>query len=163
MIISSIVAMNAKRVIGYQNQIPWYLPADLKYFKKVTMGHHILMGRKCYESIGRPLPGRTNIIITRDPYFIVSNALVAHSIEEGIFLARNNGESELFIIGGGEIYNQSVHFWHKLYLTRVDVECPGDTFFPEMDHSQWQLIFQEDHAPDEKNNMAYSFLTYQKI
>ena len=109
MIISCIVAMNQDRIIGNDNQIPWYLPADLKYFKKITTGHHILMGRKCYESIGKPLPNRTNIILTRNPYFVVSNCITIHTLEEGILIAKQNKENELFIIGGGEIYERSKH------------------------------------------------------
>jgi dihydrofolate reductase len=162
MIISSIVAMNKDRIIGFENQIPWYLPGDLKFFKKTTMGHHMLMGRKCFESIGNPLPGRTNIIITRDPYYIVSNAIIVHSIEEGIFWSQKNGEEELFIIGGGEIYKQSFHLWNRLYLTLVDIECKGDTWFPSLDMNEWKLISREDHTPDDRNPMSYSFLIYEK-
>ena len=162
MIISSVVAMNQERVIGYENQIPWHLSADLKYFKKLTMGHHILMGRKCFQSIGNPLPGRTNIIVTRDPYFIVSNCIIVHSIEEGLLRAKRNGEKEIFIIGGGEIYNQSMHLWNKLYLTLVDYPCNGDTFFPEIHDDEWKLISKEDHLADEKNKINYSFITYER-
>lgn len=162
MIISAIVAMSPDRIIGLNNQIPWYLSADLKYFKKITKGHHVLMGRKCFQSIGNPLPLRTNIIISRDPYFIVSNCLVAHSIEEGILLARNNGEKELFIIGGGEVYNQSKAYWNKLYLTLVDYHGNGDVFFPELDMNQWQLISRDDFPADEKSPFAHSFLVYSK-
>lgn len=163
MIISAIVAMSHNRIIGLNNQIPWYLSADLKYFKKTTKNHHVLMGRKCFQSIGNPLPLRTNIIISRDPYFIVSNCLVAHSIEEGVLLAKQNDEKELFIIGGGEIYNQSMHYWNKLYLTLVDYNGHGDVFFPELDMQQWQLISRDDHPSDENNSLAHSFLVYSKI
>lgn len=162
MIISSIVAMNQDRVIGFENQIPWYLPADLKYFKKKTMGHPVLMGRKCFQSIGNPLPGRTNIIVTRDPYFIVSNCIIVHSIEEGLLWSKRNNEKEIFIIGGGEIYNQSVHLWNRLYVTLVDVPCKGDTWFPEINLEEWKVSFREDHLADEKNKMSYSFIQYEK-
>ncbi|MFZ1424613.1 MAG: dihydrofolate reductase [Saprospiraceae bacterium] len=162
MIISAIVALNADRIIGFENQIPWYLSADLKYFKKVTLNHTVLMGRKCYQSIGIPLPKRTNIIVTRDPFFIVSNCFIVHSIEEGILFAKKHGEQELFIIGGGEIYKQSMHLWNKLYITLVDFPCKGDTYFPEIDKEQWSLFSREDHEKDEKNNMNYSFLIYEK-
>jgi dihydrofolate reductase len=154
--------MNQDRVIGFENQIPWYLSADLKYFKKLTMGHHILMGRKCFQSIGNPLPGRTNIIVTRDPYFIVSNCIIVHSIEEGLVWSKRNGEKEIFIIGGGEIYNQSAHLWNKLYVTLVDFPCKGDTYFPEINPEEWKLISREDHLADEKNKMNYSFITYER-
>lgn len=162
MIISAIVAMNQDRIIGFENQIPWYLSADLKYFKKQTMGHHLLMGRKCFQSIGKPLPGRTNIIVTKDPYFIVSNCLIAHSIEEGILWSKKNNQKEIFIIGGGEIYNQTSHLWNKLYVTWVDFPCKGDTFFPEINLEEWKILAREDHLPDEKNNMNYSFITYER-
>ena len=162
MIVSAIVAMTSDRIIGFENQIPWYLSSDLKYFKKQTLGHHILMGRKCFESMGNPLPGRTNIIVTRDPYFIVSNCLIAHSIEEGILMAQKNNEKEIFIIGGGEIYQQSLHLWHRLYVTRVDYPCTGDTFFPDINYDEWKLISKEDHSADEKNKMNYTFLVYEK-
>lgn len=162
MIISAIVAMSPDRIIGLDNQIPWYLSADLKYFKKTTKAHHILMGRKCFESIGNPLPLRTNIVITRDPYYLISNCLIAHSIEEGILLAKQNGEKELFIIGGGEIYNQSIGYWDKLYLTLVDYHGEGNVFFPELDMNQWQLTSREEFSPDENNPIAHSFLVYTK-
>lgn len=157
MTISAIVAMNDQRIIGLNNQIPWYLPADLKFFKKTTTGHHVLMGRKCYESIGKPLPNRTNIIITRDPYYIVSGCLIAHSVEEGIFLAKQNQEKELFIIGGGEVYNQSIPYWNKLYLTLVDYHGAGDTYFPEIEWENWNQIFLEEHPADAHNKMSYRF------
>jgi len=159
--ISSVVAMSPDRIIGLENQIPWYLPADLKFFKKVTSGHHVLMGRKCYESIGKPLPNRTNIIVTRDPYYIVTGCLIVHSIEEGIYLAKQNKEKELFIIGGGEVYNQSMPYWNKLYLTLVDYHGPGDTFFPELEWENWTRSFLEEHPADERNTLSYQFSIYE--
>ena len=118
--ISCIVATAKNNVIGKDNQIPWYLPADLKYFKKITTGHHIIMGRNCFESIGRALPKRTNVIITRDMFYAVSDCLITHSIDEALSLAEANGEEEAFIIGGGQIYEQTAELWDKLYLTEVD-------------------------------------------
>ena len=126
MIVSCIVATANNNIIGKNNDIPWYLPADLKYFKKTTIGKHILMGRKCYQSIGKPLPKRTNIIVTRDPYFISSNCLIARSIEEGLEMAYDNGEKECFIIGGGTIYEQTQKLWDRLYLTQIDLDVEGD-------------------------------------
>ncbi|NNF34398.1 MAG: dihydrofolate reductase [Saprospiraceae bacterium] len=157
MIISAIVAVANNRVIGKDNDIPWYLPADLKYFKKTTLNHHILMGRKCYASIGKPLPKRTNVIVSRDPYFISSNCLVARSIEEGLEMAYDNGEKECFIIGGGTIYNQTQKLWDRLYLTEVDLDVEGDVFFPEINHSEWKIISEEPQEPDEKNPYHYTF------
>ncbi|MEL6864612.1 MAG: dihydrofolate reductase [Bacteroidota bacterium] len=163
MIISAIVAIAKNRVIGRDNDIPWYLPADLKYFKKTTLNHHILMGRKCYDSIGRPLPKRTNVILTRNPFFIVSNCLVVNSLEKGIELARSNGEEELFIIGGAQIYEISMPYWDRLYLTDVDLETPGDVLFPEMDWSKWKELSSEPHQPDEKNEHPYTFRILERI
>ena len=154
--------MNREGLIGSNNQIPWYLPADLKYFKKQTTGHHILMGRKCFKSISKPLPNRTNIIVTRDPYFIVSNGLIVHSIEEGIQLAMNSGEEELFIIGGGEIYNQSMNYCHKLYVTWIEIDLSGEIYFPEIDWNQWKLISEEKHEKDEINIYNFSFNIYTR-
>jgi len=162
MIISCIVAIAKNNVIGKDNDIPWYLPADLKYFKKVTSGHHILMGRKCYQSIGKPLPNRTNVIITRDPFFISSNCLVTHSIEEALNLAYANGEEEVFIIGGGMIYEQTAELWDRLYITEVDLEVDGEIYFPEIDLASWNLKSTEEHTPDEKNKFTYRFKVWDK-
>lgn len=157
MIISAIVAVANNNVIGKENDIPWYLPADLKYFKKTTLNHHILMGRKCYTSIGKPLPKRTNVIVSRDPYFISSNCLVARSIEEGLEMAYDNGEKECFIIGGGTIYHQTQKLWDRLYITEVDLDVEGDVFFPEINQREWEVISEELHEPDEKNPYHYTF------
>lgn len=162
MIISTIVAVAQDNVIGRDNDIPWYLPADLKYFKKRTTGHHILMGRKCYQSIGKPLPNRTNIIVTRDPYFITSNCVVCHSIEEAIDVAYQNGEEELFIIGGGTIYDQTSHLWDKIYLTEVDLKVEGDIYFPSINLNNWKLIEENRYKADEKNEHDYIFKTFIK-
>ena len=160
--ISAIVAVSKGNVIGKDNDIPWYLPADFKYFKQVTMGHHILMGRKCFESIGRPLPKRTNIVITRNPFFIGSNILVCDSIEAGIEIARSNGEEELFIIGGGLIYEQTADLWDKLYLTEVDLAVEGDVFFPAIKPEEWSELSFKYNAPDEKNEYAYTFKVFER-
>ncbi|MEO1434782.1 MAG: dihydrofolate reductase, partial [Bacteroidota bacterium] len=128
--ISIIVAQTENRVIGKDNDIPWYLPADLKYFKKVTTGHHIIMGRKCYESIGRPLPNRANVILTRRMDFHAEGCIVTHSLEEALDIARRNEETEAFIIGGGEIYNLAMPLVDQIYLTQVHTELEGDIYFP---------------------------------
>ena len=160
MIISCIVARTLNNVIGKDNNIPWYLPADLKYFKRITTGHHILMGRKCYQSIGKPLPSRTNIIITKDPYFISSNCLIAHSIDEALSIAVDNNEEECFIIGGGTIYEQTKYLWDKLYITEVETELEGDIFFPSINLQEWNLFSEESHKADEKNRYNYTFKVY---
>jgi len=162
MTISAIVATAKNNVIGKDNDIPWYLPADLKYFKKTTLNHHIIMGRNCYESIGKPLPKRTNVVLTRNPFFIVSNCYVTHSIEEALELAKNNGEEEAFIIGGAQIYGQSMDLWDKLYLTEVDLEVDGDVILPEINFDEWELISEEAHQADEKNEYDYTFKVFQR-
>lgn len=162
MTISCIVAMALNRVIGLDNNIPWYLPADLKYFRKKTTGHTVIMGRNCYASIGKPLPQRTNIIVTRDPFFISTNCIVARSIPEALNAAHKNGETEAFIIGGGQIYKQTTDLWDRLYLTVVDLDVHGDVHFPELDMREWSLVSQEDHAKDEKNEYSYSFKVFER-
>lgn len=162
MIISTIVAVAKNNIIGRDNDIPWYLPADLKYFKKTTLNHHIIMGRKCFESIGRPLPKRTNVIITRNPFFIASNALVTNSVEEALTIAKNNGETEAFIIGGGQIYDMTKNYWDRIYLTEVDLEVDGDIYFPSLDMKEWKLIFEEAHKADEKNEHDYVFKIFER-
>ncbi len=162
MIISAIVACAKNGIIGKDNEIPWYLPADFAYFKRTTMNHHIIMGRNCFESIGRPLPKRTNIVITRNPFYIASGCLMVNSITESLKIASKNGETEAFIIGGGEIYKQSVHLWDKLYLTEVDLDTEGDVFFPKIDLSEWRLVSEEHHLKDEKNEFDFTFKIFEK-
>ncbi len=163
MIVSAIVAIAENNVMGKDNDIPWYLPADLKYFKKTTLGHHIIMGRKTYQSIGNPLPKRTNIIITRNPFFIASGCISTNSIEQALSVALENGEEEAFIIGGAEIYKLSIPYLDKLYITKVDLNIKGDTFFPEIDFSNWNLISEEPHEKNGKNEFDYTFKVYHKI
>lgn len=161
--VSAIVAAAKNRVIGHQNQIPWYLPEDFKYFKKTTLEHHVIMGRNCYESIGKPLPKRTNIIITRDPFYLVSGCLIAHSIEEALGMAFDNGETEAFIIGGGQIYEQTMDYLDRIYYTEVDLEPEGNVFFPEIDPSEWSEVSRDERISDEKNEHNYSFIVYERI
>jgi dihydrofolate reductase len=163
MIISTIVAISKNNVIGINNEIPWHLPADLQYFKRITSNHHILMGKKCFNSIGRPLPNRTNIVITRSKEFHLDGIIVKHSIQDGIDFAKNRDESEVFIIGGGEIYKQTMHLSSKLYLTEVDIECDGDIYFPTINFDEWVLISTENHTKDDKNKFNYSFKVYQRV
>lgn len=163
MIVSAILAATKNNVIGKDNNIPWHLSADLKYFKKTTLNHHIIMGRKTYSSIGKALPKRTNIIITRNPYFIVSNCIVMHSIDEALEFALENGEEEVFIIGGGEIYKQSMPYLDKIYLTEVDLKVKGDAYFPKLDDKEWKIISTDHHPADEKNDFAYTFKILERI
>ncbi len=162
MIISTIVAVAKNNVIGKDNDIPWYLPADLKYFKKITTGHHIVMGRKCYESIGRPLPKRTNVVVTRNPFFIATGCLITHNVAEAVQLAEANGEEEVFIIGGGQIYEIALPHVDRIYLTEVNLEVDGDIFFPEIDLQNWKLIKETNHKADEKNEYDYTFKVLQR-
>lgn len=162
MIVSAIVAKAKDNVIGKDNDIPWYLPADLKYFKKTTLNHHIIMGRKCFQSIGKPLPKRTNIIVTRNPFYIVSNCYIASSVEEALEIAYDNGEEEAIIIGGGEIYKLTQKLWDKLYITEVHAEIEGDIFFPKIDTKKWVKVSEESHQKDAKHEFDYSFLVYEK-
>ena len=161
MLVSAIVAVAKDNVIGHDNQIPWYLPADLSYFKKVTLNHPILMGRNTFHSIGRPLPKRTNIVITRDPWFSAEGVLVAHDIEEALGLAYDTGAAEAFIIGGGQIYAQSMDLWDKIYITEVDIQVEGSVRFPEIPAEEWQETWQEQHPPDAKNEWAFTFKIWE--
>lgn len=157
MIVSCIVATAENMVIGKGNKIPWYLSADLKYFKRTTLNHPIIMGRKCFDSIGKPLPKRTNIIVTRNPFFIVSNCLVTNEINDALGMAYDTGAEEAFIIGGGEIYNQTKALWDRLYWTKVHANIDGDVYFPEINLDEWIVTKEERHAKDDKNDFDYSF------
>lgn len=163
MIVSAIAAAAQNGVIGRNNQIPWYLSDDFKYFKRTTLGHFVIMGRKNFESMGRPLPKRTNVIITRDPFYIATDCLIVHSVEEALELALDAGEKEAFIIGGGEIYRQSMPYWDKIYLTRVEAVVEGDVFFPEPAWDEWRLLSTESHPADEKNDFPFTIEVYQRI
>lgn len=163
MTVSTIVATAKNRVIGKDGQIPWYLPADLKYFKRTTLHHHIIMGRGTLESIGRPLPKRTNIVLTRNPFYAASNVIVVNDIEQALSIAYDNSEEEVFIIGGGTIYEQTQQLWDKIYLTEVDVAVEGDTFFPEIKSEEWKLLSSETHQPDAKNEFVYTFKVLERV
>lgn len=161
MAISIIVAFAENSVIGRDMDLPWHISADLKRFKALTMGHHIVMGRKTYESIGRLLPGRTTVIITRQENYHVEGAVVINSFNEAHAMAAQ--DSELFIIGGGQIYEIALPFARKLYVTRVHTEVEGDTKFPEVQWNDWKLVSVEHHTADEKNDHDYSFEAYEKV
>jgi len=163
MTISAIVAISKNRVIGHENDIPWYLPADLKYFKRTTLNHPIIMGRNTFTSIGKPLPKRTNIVLTRNPFYIASGCLIAHSLKQALELAFDQEEEEVFIIGGGQIYEQALPYLDKIYLTEVDLEVPGEVVFPILPVNEWIETAAEAHPADEKNEYAYTFKIYTKI
>lgn len=155
--------MSQNRVIGSENQIPWYLQEDFRFFKRTTLNHHIIMGRKTFESIGKPLPKRTNIVVTRNPFFIASGIITANSLENALSIAAENGETEAFIIGGGTIYEQSLPFLDKIYLTEVETEIAGDTFFPELNFDKWKSSIILSHKKDNKNDFDFTIKCYEKL
>jgi dihydrofolate reductase len=160
--VSIIVAVADNGVIGRGGALPWHLSADLKRFKALTMGHHLVMGRKTFESIGRALPGRKFIVVTRNRDFTFPEVLTAGSVESALMLAQD--DTEIFIAGGAEIYEQSLHRADVMYLTRVHAEPHGDVTFPDFDDvNEWRLADSEHFEADEKNEHPYSFLTYERI
>ena len=162
MIISAIVARAENRVIGKDNDLPWHLPEDLKWFKEKTMNHYVIMGRKSFESLPNPLPKRVNIVITRDRSYFHSGVVVVHSIDQALAYAHKQNQDEVFILGGGKIYTQTMDLWHKLYLTEVHATPDGDTTFPEIDFDRYDLIFEEAHKADEKNQYDFTFKILEK-
>lgn len=160
--ISFIVAMDKNRVIGKDNQLPWHLPADLKFFKKTTMGHPIIMGRKTHESIGKPLPGRENIIVTRNKHYHLEGCTVIHSLAE-LKKLESEKEAEVFVIGGAELFKTVFPIADRLYITMIAHEFAGDTYFPEFNESDWNLVSIEKGETDERNPYEYSFNIYERI
>jgi dihydrofolate reductase len=158
--VSLIAAMAENRVIGVNNTLPWRLPADLRHFRLITTGHHVIMGRRNYESIGKPLPNRTNIVVTRNPSYRAPGCLVKHSFEDALAAAAD--DPEIFVIGGAEIYRQALGHADRLYLTLVHAQVQGDTYFPQFDEMHWQEVSRERHEPDEKNPHACTFLVYDR-
>lgn len=158
---SLIVALSENRVIGRSGRLPWHLSGDLRRFKQLTMGHTIVMGRKTFESIGRPLPGRTSIVLTRQPDYHPPGVIVAASLGEAQRLAA--GDAELFYVGGGELYRHVLPQVERIYMTRVHARVTGDTLFPDLLSSQWRLIEQTEHAADERNDFPFSFLLYERV
>lgn len=158
MITSIVVAHGESRQIGLDGTMPWTIREDLKLFKKITMGHHLIMGRKTFESIGRPLPGRTTIIITRDKSFSASECLVCHSLEEALELASSRGETEAFVVGGGEIYRQSLENCNRLHLSRIQYDGPADTYFPDYQHLNWKEVACEEIPVEGDGSFSYVVL-----
>lgn len=163
MTVSIIAIVAANGVIGRDNTLPWKMSTDLKRFKALTMGHHMIMGRKTFDSIGRrPLPGRPHIIVTRQDTPL-EGVQIVHSIDEALRIAQNAGDPEPFICGGAEIYRQSLHRADRMYITQIHAEVEGDTLFPEFDDvNEWKLVDREDFEADEKNEYPFSFLTYER-
>jgi dihydrofolate reductase len=162
MIISLIVAMDENRAIGIQNQLPWHLPNDLRRFKTLTMGHHLIMGRKTYESIGQPLPGRIMIIITRQHDYQPYGCLVANSLRQAINLAAARQETEVFIVGGGQIFAQCIDLADRIYLTLVHTRVTADVYFPEFDRNNWDEVESIHHPADVQHPIPFTFITLEK-
>jgi len=160
MTVSIIVAIGENHAIGKNNQLLWHMPNDLKHFKDITSGRTIIMGRKTFDSVGKPLPRRRNIVVTRQD-ITIPGCEVVKSIEDGLALCK--GEDEVFIGGGAEIYKLAMHLTNRIYLTIIHKSFDADTFFPEIDKTEWKEVKREDFEPDEKNPLPYSFITLQLL
>jgi len=160
--ISLIAAASENNVIGKDNTLPWDLPDDLQHFRSITQGHPIILGRKNYESIGRPLPNRRNIIVSRQEGLQIEGCDVVPSVEAAIELAKETEQEESFIIGGGQIYALALPLADRIYLTRVHAEVEGDVFFPEIKEEEWEEVSREEHPADEKHAYAFAFIAYER-
>ena len=162
MILSQVVAAADNNAIGKNNQLLWSLPNDTKFFKNTTWGMPVIMGRKTFESLGKPLAGRTNIVITSQQDWQPAGAHVVHDIKDAMIVASNTDAKEVYVIGGGEIYKQTLPMTERIYLTRVHTVVDGDTFFPAIDEQDWELLSRLDFSADEKHAFAYSFEVWQR-
>jgi len=164
MIISLIAARSKNNVIGKNNDLPWRLPADMKYFMNTTKGHVVIMGRKNWESLPNgALKNRTNIVLTRSKNYLAEGALVMNDLNEALQFAFDQEEEEVFIIGGAQIYQMTLPIADRVYLTEIDLEVDGDTFFPEFNPSSFKLVSQQDYSPDERNHYSYSFQVFERL
>jgi dihydrofolate reductase len=165
MILSAIVAIAENNAIGKDNKLPWHLPEDLKFFKRTTMGKPVLMGRKTFESLGKPLPGRLNVVLTtRKEFAAPEGVLVFNNLAEGIAAMERDDPDEAFIIGGGEIFREAMAEIDRIYMTRVKTTIEdADAFFPEIDHSHWKLVWEEAHEKDEKHAYDFTFQQLERI
>jgi len=161
--LSMIAALGKNRVIGNNNKMPWHLPADLQFFKKTTMGKPIILGRKTYDSIGRPLPGRLNIVLSRDKSLKIEGCTVVNSLDEAMLVAEKQDSDEIFITGGAYLYNTYLKDADRLYLTLIDEEFEGDTFFPDYTQYNWKQIEKKTNSADDQNPFAYSFVTLDRV
>ncbi|HZX74683.1 MAG TPA: dihydrofolate reductase [Cyclobacteriaceae bacterium] len=165
MMISLIAALTQNHVIGKNNDLPWHLPDDMKYFMQTTKGHVVIMGRKNYESLPakfRPLPDRMNIVVTRQKNFLAPGCTMVNSLEAGVRIAESAKEKELFIIGGAEIFKLALPIANRLYLTEIKTNIDGDTFFPEFDKATWKESSRKPHLKDERHKFDFDFVTYEK-
>ncbi len=158
--LSILVAMARNRTIGLDNALPWRIPEDMKHFKSLTMGHHMIMGRKTYDSIGRPLPGRTTVVVTRSRDLKIEGCVVAHSLDEAIAACAGD---EIFVVGGAEIYAQALPLADTLYVTEIQQDAEGDAHFPEFDKSVWRELAREERSQTEPQPLEYHFVTYRRI
>ena len=155
-----IVAMAQNRTIGVNNTLPWRCPEDLKHFKALTMGHHMIMGRKTFDSIGKPLPGRTTVVVTRDKNLRIEGCLIAHSLQDAFKACA--GDEEIFVVGGAELYAQALPFVDTLYITEIQQDVEGDAHFPVLDKSAWQETSREARTQETPQPLEYHFVTYQR-
>lgn len=162
MIISQIVAVSLNNVIGKNNALPWKMPTDMAYFKNKTWGHHIITGRRNYEAEGKALPGRVNIILTRNFDYKIPDGIIVQRFDDAIAIASQVDEEELFVVGGAEIYKLSISFTDRIYLTRIYAVIEGDTFYPDPDWSDWKVISKESHQKDEQNPYNFDFIIYER-
>lgn len=161
--ITIVVAMAENRCIGRDGDLPWHISTDLKRFKAVTLGHPVVMGRKTYESIGRALPGRPNIVLTRDLAFAADGIDVAHTLEDALAMATDHGSGEIMVIGGAEIFTLALPMTDRLDICQVHADVPGDTFFDEIDLSEWRETSRQDHAPEKPGGPAFSFVVFERL
>lgn len=161
--VSLVAAVAENGVIGNKNKIPWNLPADLKNFRRITLGHHLIMGRKTHESIGRVLSGRTNIVITRNRNYKSKGCIIVHTLDEALKLTRKAKGKEAMVIGGGQIYKQALPLATRVYLTRVKANVAGDTYFPKIESSNWKEINCEQYPADDKNQYRYEFCILERV
>ncbi len=160
-----IAAMGSNRVIGKDNDIPWHLPDDFKYFKEQTKGHYVIMGRKNWESLPprfRPLPDRPNLVITRQDSYDAPGATIINSLSDALHIAKSNDEAEAFIIGGGEIYREALGLADKVYLTEINSEFDGQTTFPELDDREWKEVSRLHHPTDDRHQFDFDFVVYER-
>ena len=165
MIISLIAAMSKNRVIGRDNDLPWKLPDDMKFFQRTTRGHVVIMGRKNYDSLPpsyKPLPNRTNVILTRQEGYEAEDCVVFDNLDSALNFSRKEGEQEAFVIGGGQIYEQALEKSDRIYLTEIEAEIDGDTFFPKLS-ADWKEVSREHHSADERHQYAFDFVIYEKM
>jgi dihydrofolate reductase len=160
--VSLVLAAARNGVIGLEGGLPWRMPADMRHFKQLTMGHHVVMGRKTHASIGRPLPGRTNLVLSRDPHLLLPGCTVVHSVQDALAIAEAAGEDEVFVIGGAQVYALALPLAHRVHLTRIEADCEGDTHAPDFERLGWRAVDRQEHAADDANPHGYTFYVLER-